>query len=176
MPSIQFEDNVGISREDGTPIGIEMDIYWKGMSLARSEASIAKNHRGLVPNSPPNYASFSSTDEVTEQQGTPQMTTLYDDSTVGSFNLHSFFYGCASKSDDPEPQSCDITVTGFNSKNVQVKQQTFAFEADGTQQQMPQAVTEGFDGLKFVRFELGPPDNNDTAAYIDTVDYEVFGA
>lgn len=144
------------------------------MSLAKIEASDDKDAPGLVPNSPPNYASFSSTDEVTKRQGQPEMTTLYDDSTVKSFDLQSFFYGCASKEYPPLPLSCEITITAFNSTGGQLNQQTFQFEADGTQQMMPEAVAEGFDGVYLVKFDIGPEDNEATA-FIDTVHYKVYG-
>lgn len=127
---------------------------------------------GLVPNSPPNYASFSPKDPVTIQQGSPQMTTVYPDSTVASFNLHSFFYGCTT--DKSLPASCDITITGFNLTDDQISEQTFTFEADGAEQQMREAVAEGFSNVKWVNFDIGPEDQ-EARAYIDSVDYEVFG-
>lgn len=192
MPPIQFENDGGIPRSGGKPINTYRDILWKGMSLAETKASLAKEAPGLVPNSPPNYASFSLTDKVTIKQGTSQMTTVYPDTNVAFFNLYSFYYGCASKSEDSEdsedpedppaesadplPASCKITITGFNSTGEQVSEQSFAFEADGQQQQMPKAVAEGFSGVSFVRFDIEPEDEEGAAAYIDSVDYEVFGS
>ena len=102
------------------------------------------------------------------------MTTVYLDSTVTSFNLREFFYGCAAEREMGfVPVTCEITITGFNTTDDQVAEQTFDFKADGRLQQMTKAVAEGFSGVKTVAFAIGP-DDNDATAFIDTVSYEVF--
>ena len=157
----------------GQPINHYMNIYWKGMSLAKTKDSLDENLEGLAPNSPPNFASFSPEDNVTKQQGVPQMTTVYEDSTVASFNLHAFFYGCTT--DELLPASCEITIFGYNSTDEQVNEQTFNFEADGREQQMRKAVANEFNNVKMVKFEIGP-EGTEAIAYIDSVEYEVFGS
>lgn len=104
------------------------------------------------------------------------MTIVYLDSTVTSFDLHEFFYGCAAERPMGfVPVSCEITITGFNSTGDKVQEQTFDFKQDGRQQQMPKAVADGFSGVQTVTFAIGP-DYNDATAFIDSVDYTVFSS
>lgn len=99
----------------GSAIDLYNDIYWNGMSLAT--LITGRDEIGVVPNSPPNAASFGVTDVTTIEQGRPSMTVVYDDSTVMAFDLDSFYFGIdlAAENDlaDP-PQSGNVTVTGIS--------------------------------------------------------------
>ena len=131
---------------------------------------------GLTPNSEPNLAAFSPKNVATLLQGTPEMTTVYDDSTVKSLTLDSFFYGCALGAEESLvslPLSCSITVTGFNSSGKQAAKQPFPFVADGLQQQMIEAKPSGFTQVQYIIFALTAT-NTSTVALIDTVKYTVF--
>lgn len=148
------------------------------MSLAET-AGTSVQAPGLVPNSPPNYAAFGPEDPATILQGTPEMTTVYDDSTIDSLTLHSFFYGCAVATEESitsDTDSCNITITGFSSSGKQVAKQTFDFVADGLSQQMVKANPTGFTNVQYITFAFQSEalDGDGAVAVIDTVSYDVF--
>lgn len=168
----KFDNDQGLPAVGVSPINIYLDIFWKGMSLA--ETSNVQDLPGIIPNSPPNFATFSPKNAATLTQGTPEMTTVYDDSTVSYLNLYSFFYGCAlglEESLTSVPESCNITITGFDPSGKQVATQTFAFVADGLSQQMIQAIPKGFNGVQFITFAFQAAAG--VVAIIDTVNYTV---
>ena len=173
----QFDNDPGLPAVGITPTNVYLDIFWKGMSLAETEASTVPDLPSLIPNSPPNFAAFSPKNAATMLQGTPEMTTVYDDSTVTSLTLHSFFYGCSLGTEQSlvsVPLSCNITITGFSSSGNQTAQQIFAFVADGLEQQMVQAKPSGFSGVQYITFAFQAATG--TVALIDTVSYDVLSA
>lgn len=146
------------------------------MSLAETSASSTQDLPGIIPNSPPNCAAFAPGDDATILQGTPEMTVVYDDSTVSNFTLGSFFYGCVLGTEASlaaAPMSCTLTLTGFNSRGKQIAQQDFPFVADGEQQQMIEAYPVGFTQVQYITFVIQAP-NATLAALIDTVSYTIF--
>ena len=146
------------------------------MSLAETSASSTEDLPGLIPNSPPNCAAFAPWDTAGTLQGTPEMTAVYDDSTISNFTLSSFFYGCVLGTEESEaavPMSCTITLTGFSSSGKQIAQQNFRFVANGLEQQMIEAYPMGFTQVQFITFIIQAP-NATTAALIDTVQYTLF--
>ena len=146
------------------------------MSLAETSASSTEDLPGLIPNSPPNCAAFAPGDTATTLQGTPEMSAVYDDSTISNFTLGSFFYGCVLGSEESlaaDPMSCTITLTGFNSRGKQIAQQNFPFVVDGLEQQMIEAHPVGFTQVQYITFIIQAP-NSTLAALIDSVSYTVF--
>ena len=146
------------------------------MSLAQTSASSREDLPGVIPNSPPNCAAFAPRDTATTLQGTPEMSAVYDDSTISNFTLGSFFYGCVLASKESlagDPMSCTITLTGFSSTGKKVAQQNFPFVADGLEQQMIEAHPTGFNQVQYITFIIQAP-NATLAALIDSVSYTVF--
>lgn len=146
------------------------------MSLVETSASNTQDLPGLIPNSPPNCAAFAPGDTATGLQGTPEMTAVYADSTISNFTLGPFFYGCVLGTEESlagVPQSCTITLTGFNSKGIQIARQNFPFVANGLQQQMIEAHPVGFTQVQYIAFTIQAP-NATLAALIDSVFYTVF--
>ena len=146
------------------------------MSLAETLASSTQDEPGVIPNSPPNYAAFSSGNVVTVAQGTPEMTAVYDDSTISNFTLGPFFYGCSLATKESlagVPQSCTITLTGITSSGKQIAQQSFSYVADGLQEQMIEAHPVGFTQVQYITFSIQAP-NTTIAGLIDSVSYNVF--
>lgn len=87
----RFDNSAGLPLVAASPIGIYLDIFWQGMSLAQTGG--LQNIAIVVPNSPPNVAAYSALDLVTVQQGQPSMMTNYADSTIDNFDLKSIYYG-----------------------------------------------------------------------------------
>ena len=62
------------------------------------------------------------------------MTTVYQDSTIDSFDLKSFFFGCtaATKVSAVQlPVNCTTTVQCINSQGQSSTPETFAFVTNG---------------------------------------------
>ena len=176
VTSSQFDNDVGTPVVAVGPINIYLDILWKGMSLVETSASSTQDLPGVIPNSPPNCAAFAPGDTATTLQGTPEMTAVYDDSTISNFTLDSFFYGCVLGSEESEagdPMSCTITLTGFSSSGKQIAKQDFSFAADGLQQQMIEAFPKDFIQVQYITFIIQAP-NATLAALIDSVSFNLF--
>lgn len=177
----RFDNADGLPLIAASPIGIYLDIFWQGMSLAQTGG--LQNLAIVVPNSPPNVAAYSALDLATVQQGQPSMMTNYADSTVDHFDLKSFYYGCSSASQASVaavPVSCTVTIKGYadDAARQLVATQSFAFTVGSgtllqTSAQMLKAnVNNKFRGLKKVDFFV---DNNLLkAGLIDTVSYTVY--
>ena len=176
LPSRQFENDPGVPALTVGPINKYLDIFWKGMSLVETTDSTVQDQPGVVPNSPPNCAAFTFDDTATILQGTPEMTAVYDDSTVSNFTLGSFYYGCVLASEETEagdPMDCTLTLSGFNAGGKLVAKQDFKFVADGLEQQMIEASPVGFVQVQFITFVIGAP-NATLAGLIDSVNYTIF--
>lgn len=146
------------------------------MSLAETSASSTQDLPGLIPNSPPNCAAFAPGDDATTLQGTPEMTAVYDDSTISNFTLSSFFWGCVLGTEESlaaDPMSCTIILTGFTSAGKQIARQAFLFVANGLEQQMIEAHPVGFTQVQYITFVIQAP-NSTLAALIDSVVYTLF--
>jgi hypothetical protein len=191
--SARFENTDGLPLVAASPIGIYLDLFWQGMSLAQTSG--LTNVLGVVPNSPPNAAAFSSLDLTTVTQGQPSMRTNYRDSNIDHFDLGYFYYGCtvaAQVSVVGVPKSCTITIKGYTDDNGSnlVAQQSFSYTAGSsggllggllggtglkTSAQMTKAVVDPkFKNLKRVDFSVSDP--LITAALIDSVGYTVYSA
>lgn len=180
MPFLQFDNHADppvpvfsmpIDVDCG-PINVYMDILWKGMNFTKTRASVIDNFQGLIPNTGESYASFYQEHDRRSEQGKPEMTTVFRDTTITSFNLYSFFYGCEW---NDVPHSCTITIAGKTPSGDDVGPQTFRFENDGQEQEMVKAVVEDFKDLLWITFDIGPEDlDTDVYGYIDSVEYEVF--
>ena len=77
-----------------------LTYFGKVKSLTETSAFSTEDVPGLIPNSPPNCAAFGPGDTATTLQGTPEMSAVYDDSTISNFTLGSFFYGCVLGSEE----------------------------------------------------------------------------
>ena len=176
MSTSQFDNDAGTPLVAVGPINEYLDIFWKGMSLVETTSSSTKNLPGLVPNSPENCAAFGPGDVATILQGTPEMTAVYEDSTISNFTLGSFFWGCVLGSEESvasDPMSCTITLTGFSSAGKQIARQSFSFMADGLEQQMIEAKPVGFTQVQYITFNIQAP-NTTLATLIDSVVYTLF--
>jgi len=182
---------------DLSAIGLYLDVFWNGMDLVQGDESepIAT---GISPESPSNDAVFGPTVGATMQQGTPSITTVYQDSTIGMLDMESFYFGCtvATKNDFLGlPESCTMTATGYDVDGKKVASQTFKFVSNGgALQQMTQGVFNGgFKSLQRVDFSVvsdavpktvagipvvgsvvGSVATGLVAVLIDTVQYKVY--
>jgi hypothetical protein len=190
--SARFENSPGLPLVAASPIGIYLDLFWQGMSLAQTSG--LTNVLGVVPNSPPNVAAFSALDLSTLTQGQASMRTNYADSNIDHFDLKYFYYGCtvaAQVSVVGVPKSCTITIKGYTDDNRSnlVASQSFTYTPGGsglvsgllggmglsTSSQMTKAVVDPkFKGLKRVDFSVSNPTL--TAGLIDSVGYTVYSA
>lgn len=144
-----------------------------GLGSTTSDAS------GVTPNSPPNVIGYAPTLVATITQGQPEMTTVYDNSTITEFDLYSFFFGCALDTQNTvvdAAQACTVTVTGLNVSGEQVAEQSFSFEPTGVAAQMVEAVLGvGFRGLQSALFNTTSADGVLISTVVDTVNYTVYG-
>lgn len=106
----------------------------------------------------------------------------YPNSSIASFNLNSFYYGCGLGTETSllgVPISCTITVTGFGPASAgtpQLATQTFAFVSNGG---LSQDMTEGnflpaFRQLYSAVFTLSSAQTNLTAGLVDNVNNTIF--
>ncbi len=106
--------------------------------------------------------SYAGANVVTEKSGTPMLTTFYPSSKVKSFDLWSFYYGCAlnlGQGAAAAPNACNIEVAGYTgpdnsvSDAKQVCSQQFQYNpstAVGVQQQaFSGALKSCFHGIQF---------------------------
>jgi len=105
------------------------------------------------------------------------MAVNYPDSTIASFDLGYFYYGCALPlplSVLSLPSSCTITIKGYSDDAATqlVGQQTFTFSTDfgQTNVEMSKAVVN-LKGLQRVKFSA----SGASAGLIDSVGYTVYG-
>ncbi|KAJ4345088.1 hypothetical protein N0V95_005935 [Ascochyta clinopodiicola] len=175
----RFENSVGLPAVAASPIGIYLDVFWQGMSLVQTGG--IQNLALVVPNTPGNYAAYSTLDAATITQGQPSMMANYADSTIDHFDLKSFYYGCAAAAQVSVaglPLSCTISIKGYADDKAQqlVATQSFVFTVGlQTSAQMVKAnVNSKFKGLKRVDYFV----DNDAikAGLIDTVSYTVYSA
>lgn len=112
------------------------------------------------------------------------ITRNYPDSSISSFNLGNFYYGCSSGTETSitsVPTTCSMTITGFaggvpNAGGTQVATQTFQFVADGLSQDMNEAIVDksAFVGLSAVVFTISSANNAITAGLVDNVANTLF--
>jgi len=106
------------------------------------------------------------------------MSVTYAGSIVNTFDLTSFFYGCALPVPTgilAVPATCKITIRGYvdNAATISVGEQTFSFTIQPGQlsSQMSKAVVDAkFKGLKRVTFTT---DSLLSAGLIDSVSYSI---
>jgi len=156
----QFDnDQNAIPLAPDAPIDLYLDLYYNGMAL--DQITLGPNSIGVEPQSPPNVATFANGEAVTILQGQPKITTVYADSTVVAFDFHSFYFGIVLGSENSAastPMSGSVTVTGIDTNGKTVAVQTFAFVANGLQQQMVKAVLgPQFSCLRDAVFEINGP-------------------
>lgn len=179
----KFDNAVGVPLIAASPIGIYQDIFWQGMSLAKT--SNVQSTALVTPNSPPNTAAYSALDLATIQQGQPSMLAKYSASTIEYFDLHEFYYGCTVATQisvAAVPIACTVTVKGYADAAGKklVTSQDFKFTAPGlltggklslqTNAPMQRAFLNGkFTGLQRVDFFVDS--NLIKAALIDSVSY-----
>lgn len=176
----RFDNAQGLPVVAASPIGIYLDIFWQGMSLAQTGG--AQDLAIVVPNSPPNVAAYSAPDLATVEQGQPSMMTNYADSTIDHLDLTSFYYGCVlstQASVAAVPVSCTVSINGYTDDEAQqlVATQSFVFTVAALQtsaQMLKASVSSKFKGLKRVDFFVD--ENVLKTALIDTVSYTVYSA
>ena len=97
---------------------------------------------GIPAHSAPNYI-VTAVDQQASN-GTPSLTILYPGSTIKSFDLHSFYFGCGLDSVEGlvgVAAQCTITVAGLrNEQEVAVASYTFSPLAGETTVPLIQAV------------------------------------
>ncbi|KAH4171472.1 hypothetical protein HBI55_052580, partial [Parastagonospora nodorum] len=168
-----FENNVGFPLLALSPINTYLDIFWQGFTLAQTPA--AQGILTVVPYSGTNVASFSSLNML---QGGAAMSVTYAGSVVNTFDLTSFFYGCALPIPlgfVAVPTTCKITIKGYtdDAATISVGEQTFSFttKVGQTSAQMSKALVDAkFKGLKRVTFTTDTPL---AAGVIDSVSYSI---
>lgn len=60
---------------------------------------------------------------MTQLQGTPTLTTYYPGSTIDSFDLESFYFGCVVQLGQGAaalPQACNVQITGYKGSDNSV--------------------------------------------------------
>jgi len=115
------------------------------------------------------------------EQGTPAMTVNYPDSTIKSFDLHSFYFGLVLDSENDvasKPISGSILVTGYPSSGGTVTA-TFTYTVSGLLTVQADMIKASLDQTKFrcltqVTFELTGALAIGTAFVADTFDYTVY--
>ena len=161
---------------DASPVGIYLDILWNGFS--GNVEALNGLGAGILPQSPNVDIAYATPDVVTVEQGTPEMTTVYQDTTVVFFDLFSFFFGCAiglEQSVADPPVSCTVAATCVNPAGQIVAIQSFSFESNGgVLQNMVKAELSGFKGCQFVSFNTTSAGGATTATVMDTVTYTVY--
>ncbi|KAL6720628.1 hypothetical protein ACLMJK_002553 [Lecanora helva] len=188
LPQIaRFENDPGATPlVAANPVDLYLDIFWQGWEVFTfGAAGDPTNLPGVIPQSPDNLISFGTLDAATIDQGTPELTVVYPDTTIDHFSFYSFFFGCVVSSTETAagvPQTCTVTVTGFDKNNKQVAKQSFTFTSNGgLNQQMVQARLVGFDNLQRAEFStkaslLGLPTTAAISTLGDTFNYTVFSA
>ena len=183
--SLQFDNIPGNAALPDTPIGIYLDLMFNGFSNVMQVNTGVET--GVVAQSQPNTGVFSPTDAATILQGTPALTVNYTDSTIAFFDYHNFYFGCTVADQNGVaslPQSCAVTVTGFDTNGFQVAQQVFNFVQNGLQDQMVLAtLNSNFKKLERAEFEVEAtggvvtgilPTNATTAVLTDNHSYTVY--
>lgn len=169
----------------GNPLEIYQDIFFQGFEVfIAGVAGATSDLPGVEPQSPPNLITYGTLGIATIDQGTPELTVVYPDTTIDHFSFFSFFYGCVLSTEETVlgmPQPCTVTVTGIDKNGMQVAQQAFEFNTNGgLSEQMVEAKLVGFTGLQSAIFSTsaslaGLPENATTATVADTFNYTVFG-
>ena len=161
-----------------------LGLYYQGwgfISTVRTNGA-----PGIVPQSGNNYA-FSDAVETTNQ-GSAQLTVKYAGSTVKSFSLYSWYYGCVLNLFNGAtgvPTACDITVTAFaagDDTNAVEQVASIQFSYYPTIETGPQNMVEfefddRYTNLQYVLVEYNPIggdslEGDDLAIVIDNVDYD----
>ena len=114
--------------------------------------------------------SYAGANVVTEKDGTPMLTVFYPSSTVKSFDISSFYYGCAlnvGQGAAAVPNACNIAVTGYTgpdnsvSSAKQVCAQQFQYNPStsiGAQQQaFSGSLKSCFKNIQFAIVTFTPP-------------------
>lgn len=187
LTKLQFDnDPNAIPLLPNAAIDLYLDLYYNGMSL--NQQTLPNNDIGVLAQSAPNTAAFANGDDVTLLQGQPKITTVYSDSTIVAFDFHSFYFGILLGTENEvasAPMSGSVTVTGIDTNGRTVATQTFAFVANGLQQQMVKAVLgPQFSCLRDAVFVLNGPaggllsvtGNATLAVTMDNVETTVYGS
>lgn len=120
-----------------------------------------------MPHTPPNYAIFGNESTVLSGPATINQT-----SSISSFDLDSFWYGCelATATDNVNiPLNCTVDVVGLNSKGRRVARQTLKYTAHGgiRSQAQVQAKFTSFKRLSSVVFNYDSADVLQTGVVFD---------
>lgn len=142
----------------------------KILSSLHPQALSIPNRNGLVTSFSPVPADKTSPD-------TPTITVNYQDSSIISFRLHSFYYAYSSAIElslTSLPISCNIIVTDFGPPSSgfrQIATQTFEYvsNSDLNQDIIEDTFLSTFTGLYNTVFELSSVDNATTAGLIDNI-------
>ena len=150
----QFDTLTPIPEEGPlSPVGIYLNISYTAVNFLQFDTA----DDGLIPQSTPNYAygAGSSTNPAA-------MSVLYRRSTVKSFGLTSFYYGCATippRGTASLPVRCSITATGYAAGSAEpVAVQEFDFAPAGGWE-APLALGQfesSFQGLEHVTYVQSP--------------------
>lgn len=161
---------------DASPVGIYLDILFNGFS--GNVAAINNAGAGVAPQSPNIDIAYGALDVDTIEEGTPEMTVVYQDTTVNFFDLTYFYFGCVIGLENRQAdlvESCTVTATCVNPAGVTVATQNFPFVSNGgVLQNMVQAKPNGFKGCEFVKFATTSLGGATTATALDTISYTVY--
>ncbi len=141
-------------------------------------AAVNNAGAGVAPQSPNIDIAYGALDAITIAQGTPEMTTVYQDTTVDFFDLISFYFGCVIGLEQGQAdavESCTVAATCVNPAGKTVATQSFPFVSNGgLVQNMVQAKPSGFKGCQFVKFITTSAGGTATATVLDTISYTVY--
>lgn len=143
LQDANFDDLTSLPGDALNPIPTPYKgLYYQGISFT----TVVRTGLlpGVLPHSGNNYGAIGL---PTMLQGSPMITTNYADSNIASFQLESFYFGCAVQTATGVtalPTACTINVTGYkgNDNTVadsqQVCSQTYSYDPTtmlGVQQQ-----------------------------------------
>ena len=159
-----------------SPAGIYDDILFNGMLVADNSLGLVA---GILPQSPPNQLAYGDTVPATIMEGTPEMTTVYPDTTVVYFDLISFYFGCAANGENSAAAvatACTVTTICVNPDGKTVATESFSFTSSGgLTSNLVEAKPMGFKGCQYVTFTTSSDvaSNLDVATALDTISYTV---
>ena len=149
-------------------INVYNQLNWEGFTVGSSTFQLT----GVQAHSGENVAAWSL--DSTTIGGHPNIATInaeYPGSETESFDLHSFWYGCAAPTLQGAvsvPIACTITVNGCGDNDQVVATQDVDYEPSSLQDEMVLATLgDAFTGLKRVEFSTTPA----IVGLIDDVSY-----
>ncbi|KAL8688348.1 MAG: hypothetical protein Q9218_005722 [Villophora microphyllina] len=114
------------------PVNKYRRLYYNGFSGVTITGGVQLS--GIKPQSPNNAVAYGPLNTATDIQKRPAVTAVYQGSTINSFDLESFWYGCVSGLENDianYPIPCEIFLEFIDTSGNSVKKQSFDFGANG---------------------------------------------